>query len=199
MRRVRALLNVIDYDVNIARELCDYPGFDYTNIIAYRSVCKCCTAGFLLSVSGRRVEASLRYTVSLVGICLILRPTTADNFDRSFVTSDLGFVVAPLCRGGGEAENSWTRNYPTQGLPVSTTSVCLRFSVFLQSRPTIRCVRPSIILSIYPRRTLCVCASVCYRSSSCSIRFSLQPTANDVDFEKSLPFKVYGEKDNSCM
>ena len=52
-----------------------------------------------------------------------------DNFDRSFVTSDLAFVVAPLTRGGGEAENSWTRNYPTQGLPVSTTSVCLRFSV----------------------------------------------------------------------
>ena len=50
----------------------DYPGFDYTNIIAYRSVCKSCTAGFLLSVSGRRVEASLRYTVSLVGICFRL-------------------------------------------------------------------------------------------------------------------------------
>ena len=38
---------------------------------AYCSVCKCCTTGFLLSVSGRRVEASLPYyTVSLVGICL---------------------------------------------------------------------------------------------------------------------------------
>ena len=63
------------------------------------------------------------------------------------MTSDLAFVVAPLSRGGGEAEISWTQNYPTQGLPVSTTSVCLRFSVFLQSRPTIRCVRPSIVLS----------------------------------------------------
>ena len=53
------------------RTVSDYPGFDYTtNIISYRGVCKCCTAGFLLSVSGRRVEASLRYTVSLVGICL---------------------------------------------------------------------------------------------------------------------------------
>ena len=52
------------------RTASDYPGFDYTTIIAYRSVCNCCTAGFLLSVSGRRVEASLRYTVSLVGICL---------------------------------------------------------------------------------------------------------------------------------
>ena len=52
------------------RAVSDYPGFDNTNIIAYRSVCKCCIAGFLLSVSGRRVEASLRYTVSLVGICL---------------------------------------------------------------------------------------------------------------------------------
>ena len=65
------------------------------------------------------------------------------------MTLDLAFVVAPLSRGGGEAEYSWTRNYPTQGLPVSTTSVCLRFSVFLQSRPTIDCVRPSIVLSIY--------------------------------------------------
>ena len=59
------------------------------------------------------------------------------------VTSDLAFVV--LTRGGGETENSWTRNYPTQGLPVSTTSVCLRLSVFLQSRPTIHCVRPSTL------------------------------------------------------
>ena len=57
--------------------------------------------------------------------------------------SELAFVFS---RGGGEAENSWTRNYPTKGLPVSTTSVCLRFSVFLQSRPTIHCVRPSIVL-----------------------------------------------------
>ena len=67
------------------------------------------------------------------------------------MTSDLAFVVAPLSRGGGEAENSWTRYYPTQGLPVSTTSVCLRFSVFLQSRPTIHCVRPSIVLSTCAR------------------------------------------------
>ena len=48
-------------------------------------------------------------------------------------------------------ENSWTRYYPMQGLPVSTTSVCLRFSVFLQSRPTIHCVRPSIVLSTTSR------------------------------------------------
>ena len=48
-----------------------------------------------------------RYLFERVGVA---RPT-ADNFDRSFVTSDLAFVVAPLSWGGGEAENSWTRNY----------------------------------------------------------------------------------------
>ena len=64
---------------------------------------------------------------------------------------------------------------------------------------------------INPRRAcaarvaLCVCLSVCYRSSSYSVRFSLQPTASTaflgfqlVDFRKSLPFKSYGEKKPIC-
>ena len=44
---------------------------------AYRSVCKCCTAGFLLSVSGRRVESipaihgqPCRYLFERVGVVL---------------------------------------------------------------------------------------------------------------------------------
>ena len=45
-----------------------------------------------------------------------------------------------------------------------------------------------------------VCVFVCYRSSSYSIRFSLQPRHSFqlVDFRKTLPFKSYGEKKAIC-
>ena len=66
-----------------------------------------------------------------------------------------------------------------------------------------RCIGQEV--SDYPRRacaaylSVCVCVSVCYRSSSYSVRFNLQPTASAalyrrLIFEKAFRSKVYGVK-----